>query len=274
MKNIYKLISMLVLCMILSVSITASNGSSTMDIYYGIQIAVDGQTATLTDANGNTVYPFTNNGTTYVPIRAVSELLGAGVYYEAETKTAHIFSKEVMDNYNQYGTVTAPETQSFMTQDAFDIFKLAMDVERCIDEYNYIDQNINGVLYKYILDEDEALDFISELHNTIFQLQINELKDISSWLTLNQYSYDYETRKVFVDMCDNLETAFSKMDKALEELENYIDPLPSLHEILVEAHYDNFEKNLEDARSAIILCSTACDMYIETYMNYFDDNIN
>ena len=67
-----------------------------MDIYYGIQIAVDGQTTTLTDANGNIVYPFTSNGTTYVPIRAISELLGANVWYDSVNKIAHIESPEYL----------------------------------------------------------------------------------------------------------------------------------------------------------------------------------
>ena len=55
---------------------------------YGIKVEIDGQQTILTDANGKTVEPFTYNGTTYVPIRAVAENLGCYVGYDASTQTA------------------------------------------------------------------------------------------------------------------------------------------------------------------------------------------
>ena len=282
MKNIYKLISIIVLCAVLTVSITASNGSSSMDIYYGIQIAVDGQTATLTDANGNIVYPFTSNGTTYVPIRAVSELLGAGVTYDAETKTAHIFSKEVLDNYNKYGTVTPPtdaKETAFMNQMELDLFKNILASESCIDEYDYIDYNINAVLYKYYLDTEDAVDFIEELRSNIKEVQQGALKDIVYWSTWNwlDYSTDigFTTGQNVKKLGDNLEKAFSKMDDALDNLSEYISPtIPNLSEMLRNNYYDRFEDDLEEARKAAIEVSNLCDVYTDVFMKLLDDNIN
>ena len=46
---------------------------------YGITIKHEGIPQTMMDANGVRVYPITYNGTTYVPIRAVSNMLGVGV---------------------------------------------------------------------------------------------------------------------------------------------------------------------------------------------------
>ncbi len=282
MKNIYKLISIIVLCAVLTVSITASNGSSSMDIYYGIQIAVDGQTTTLTDVNGNIVYPFTSNGTTYVPIRAISELLGAGVAYDAETKTAHIFSKEVLDNYNKYGTVTPPtdaKETAFMNQMELDLFKNILASESCIDEYDYIDYNINAVLYKYYLDTEDAVDFIEELRNNIKEVQQGTLKDIVYWSTRNWLDYSTEigftTGQNVNKLGDNLEKAFSKMDAALDNLSEYISPtIPNLSEMLRNNYYDRFEDDLEEARKAAIEVSNLCDVYTDVFMKLLDDNIN
>lgn len=282
MKNIYKLISIIVLCAVLAVSITASNGSSSMDIYYGIQIAVDGQTATLTDVNGNIVYPFTSNGTTYVPIRAISELLGAGVTYDAETKTAYIFSKEVLDNYNKYGTVTPPtdaKETAFMNQMELDLFKNILAAESCIDEYDYIDYNINAVLYKYYLDTEDAVDFIEELRNNIKEVQQGTLKDIVYWSTRNWLDYSTEigftTGQNVNKLGENLEKAFSKMDAALDNLSEYISPtIPNLSEVLRNNYYNRFEDDLEEARKAAIEVSNLCDVYTDVFMKLLDDNIN
>ena len=51
---------------------------------YGISLEINGNKANLTDVNGKTVEPFTYNGTTYVPIRAVAENMGSYVGYDAK----------------------------------------------------------------------------------------------------------------------------------------------------------------------------------------------
>ncbi|WP_458120563.1 stalk domain-containing protein [Paenibacillus sp. Z6-24] len=55
-----------------------------------IKVEVDGNPATLQTANGKAVTPLTYNGTTYLPIRATAELMGANVVYNAATSTVQL----------------------------------------------------------------------------------------------------------------------------------------------------------------------------------------
>ncbi|MBQ9914965.1 MAG: hypothetical protein IJO50_02345 [Clostridia bacterium] len=54
---------------------------------YGITVKLDGQEQIMYDAQGTRVYPITYNGTTYVPIRAVSNMLDVDVNWDGENNT-------------------------------------------------------------------------------------------------------------------------------------------------------------------------------------------
>ncbi len=62
--------------------------------YSNIKLNIDGKETVPKDANGNTVEPFTYEGTTYLPVRAVSEALDKEVGWDEESSTVSITSKE------------------------------------------------------------------------------------------------------------------------------------------------------------------------------------
>ena len=83
-------------------SVTPSDPSKlknvTIDAYMGVNIYVDGILFTPRDANGNKITPFVHNGTTYLPIAAISTLYGAdvewknnSVYIEANDNTSDTY---------------------------------------------------------------------------------------------------------------------------------------------------------------------------------------
>ena len=67
---------------------SASVGRRTMEAdYQNIRITLDGKEITPTDANGNVVEPFSVDGTTYLPVRAIGNALGLGVDWDGSTGT-------------------------------------------------------------------------------------------------------------------------------------------------------------------------------------------
>lgn len=63
--------------------------------YNNIKIYINGNELTPTDAAGNIVEPFIINGTTYLPVRAVSNAFNKNVEWDAETQSVYISDKVV-----------------------------------------------------------------------------------------------------------------------------------------------------------------------------------
>ena len=93
MKRITAAILMFVLFFATAFAANAYQRSITVD--YNINLEINGGTPALTDVNGKTVQAFTHEGTTYVPIRAVAEEMGAYVGYDSSTNTAVVFQDDV-----------------------------------------------------------------------------------------------------------------------------------------------------------------------------------
>lgn len=77
-------------------------------VYSDIKIVVDGVKITPKDSSGKIVEPFIYEGTTYLPVRAISEALGKAVYWDQITKTVYIGEMPKITNY-----FNAPSSPSF-----------------------------------------------------------------------------------------------------------------------------------------------------------------
>ena len=78
----------------------ASSGyKRTIDVVYNnIKVVIDGNEVTPRDANGNVVEPFAYNGTTYLPLRAISNALTGGakpVSWDQSTYTVYIGERPI-----------------------------------------------------------------------------------------------------------------------------------------------------------------------------------
>lgn len=86
------------LSLALALSLTAVPAAATTGaqqiqaVYSDIKVLLDGEFLLLTDANGKTVEPFSLNGTTYLPVRAVAGALGLKADWNADTHTVVLTS--------------------------------------------------------------------------------------------------------------------------------------------------------------------------------------
>lgn len=83
-----------VLLMVLIFSLATPAGAAllgkTIQVFTGVEIFVDGVEMKPTDANGKPVETFVYNGTTYVPLRAVSQSLGYAVNWDGANQRVYI----------------------------------------------------------------------------------------------------------------------------------------------------------------------------------------
>ena len=73
---------------------------------YGITIRLDGQPQNMYDTKGARVYPISYKGTTYVPIRAVADLLDVDVGWDGPTNSVLLgktgIAKDFIENFEPY----------------------------------------------------------------------------------------------------------------------------------------------------------------------------
>ena len=86
-KKVLALTGMLVLGAGACVAANALNEEIVALKSYEVNIKYNGEIQTMYDANGKQVFPIMYEGTTYVPVRAVSNIFGVAVDWDGETQT-------------------------------------------------------------------------------------------------------------------------------------------------------------------------------------------
>ena len=75
-------------------------------------IVVDGVERKFYDANQAPVYPLLHNGTTYLPVRAIGELMGKQVGWNQTTRTVTLSSDSLVTDADSFGDVIPDTTRA------------------------------------------------------------------------------------------------------------------------------------------------------------------
>lgn len=98
------LLFVLALCLLVTPALAASKTVQATLTYRDIKIIVDGEEITPTDVNGASTEPFIIDGTTYLPLRAISEAIGCSVDWDETTNTV-----QISKNQSSGSTVSADD---------------------------------------------------------------------------------------------------------------------------------------------------------------------
>lgn len=106
MKQKGKLITAFALGIVASVLVSlmvvpgfAATVAKTITVYTGITLYYDGVEVQPKDATGKTVEPLLYNGTTYLPVRAISNLFGEDINWDGSTQSVYIGDMPGMKTY-------------------------------------------------------------------------------------------------------------------------------------------------------------------------------
>lgn len=81
----------LMFALFLTTSYAANTYRKSITVTSGVNVEFNNEAIDMTDANGKAVEAFIYNGTTYVPIRAVSNAFGADIGYDRNTQTISVY---------------------------------------------------------------------------------------------------------------------------------------------------------------------------------------
>lgn len=197
-RNSVCVILTLVLAVAMITPAFAANTRKQITVEYGISLSFNDELRKLVDGNGNEVVPFVYQGTTYVPIRGVSYLFGAGVDYDAATDTALIYDdfSEICATVNKMDDIITEAYQLLSTE----MLGIALeDLKDYESDYQAISTDISRMFTTlYTLGEDngnttiiinevlpEYSSFIQSFANT--QNAYNALRKSQSSYNANQF---------------------------------------------------------------------------------------
>lgn len=107
-------------------------GKNITAFYNGIKIYVDGDRITPKDGNGKIVEPFIYDGTTYLPVRAVSEALGKQVTWDEKSNSVYIgqrYEEVVVDNAEDFVKAIGSNKKIILKPGIYDLSSVSQDTE-------------------------------------------------------------------------------------------------------------------------------------------------
>lgn len=204
----------LMLAMFATTAYAANTYKKTIEVEYGIGLSINGKTPALTDAAGNAVQPFTYNGTTYVPIRAVGENMGATVRYDAASNTASVTasmstSEKRLYSMNTLLTATQLSHKIHNQADYMNLW-IAKDMPDTTAESfdairGYIQEDLKNLQYSLRMETSENFKEITSL--------LSEQNDAYLQALTSFFNYKTGKQNDGTSCLDSLKTEYDKWTK-------------------------------------------------------------
>jgi len=122
-----------------------------------VNIIVDGQEKIFCDVNNEVVYPIIYNGSTYLPVRAISGLMGENIEWDAYSKT--VYMGKTLSNPNK--VIRPVATTSGITAETMRLIKPDPSMVSAYSRPNFL------IMYDF-----EVLTFNDEAGNQVFPIVV------------------------------------------------------------------------------------------------------
>lgn len=196
-----------------------------------VKIMYDFELQSFQDVNGKVVYPIIYNGTTYLPVRAISKLMGASIEWDSTTQTVTI-NREIPSKVDERSLQTIAITDLFnQAVDLYNQSTAKISILQSTNDPEILMQMAKGVSADYqVATKNTALakeikpEGLSTLEKTAHQ-KLMEFLELAEYYTLvlenisymavngQDYSMFAETFFIFAMESEN------KMDEAREAIE-------------------------------------------------------
>ncbi len=145
MKKIIYIVA--VLMVILTSTVLAQTTSKEEVLHYmGVELFIDQQRVIPMDVNHKVVNPFSINGTTYLPVRAIAEALGKSVDWDGETSSVLITDSETPKVQE-----SAQEVEKYISDDTKTLHY--RDIKLYINQQLVVPKDVNGNVVEPFLIE-------------------------------------------------------------------------------------------------------------------------
>ncbi len=108
-----------------------------------IKIYYNSKVQTFTDVNGKVVYPLSYNGTTYLPVRAVSNLFNLKIDWDSKNYTVVIAKDEQVQKESNIAVVYFSVTGNTKTVAGYIKEELNADLFEIVPKQEYVDADLN-----------------------------------------------------------------------------------------------------------------------------------
>ncbi len=187
----------LTITLAMGLTVFAKQVNEQAEIFYNnIKIYIDGAEIVPKDANGNTIEPFIMNGTTYLPVRAVSDALGQDVEWDGATQSVYIGKKDQTKPDNYLDRIQ----YSYYSPGTDDDDNALYNIKGSVNDFSG-NAYTNGYLFKQRVFQPQVLDvpLNSQYSNLKGKISMIEKTDIIGFSTPDYLSNELFTIEFYGD---------------------------------------------------------------------------
>ena len=215
----------LMFALFLTTSYAANTYRKTITVTSGVNVEFNNEAIDMTDANGKAVEAFIYNGTTYVPIRAVSNAFGADIGYDRNTQTISVY-----DDFTEILTAAYKLDRTIsVCMIELEVYRAAMNnnafwtapAEKSKEAQTFIDRDTE--MLKTLSEDNGCYHLLSEQLLPTYNEFIKSYQQAVKSYTVMYNQRNYSDEKLWTPFAENETSARENSGMYASDLEIFYD---------------------------------------------------